>query len=63
MRKRFGGSSVHAGTLPTGSLDSLWDFHASPKHGPSRPLGRSGQKLTPGRRVHARVILLTTDVG
>lgn len=62
MKKRFGGGSVYGGALSNAPLDSLWDFHASPKHGPSRLLGRSGQKLTPGRRVHARVILLTTNV-
>lgn len=41
--------------MPNVPLDSLWDFNASAKHGPSSPLGRSGEKLTPGRRVHAVV--------
>ena len=37
-------------------FDSLWDFNVSARHGPSSPPGRNGQKLAPGRRVHAVVI-------
>lgn len=36
-------------------FDFFGDFNASAKHGPSSPLGRSGQKLNPSRRVHAVV--------